>query len=230
MMNRAFCICLTVALCITRLLCADTIQPTSGAAVSGTVTKYANNMFEVRAADGTTRSLSANSIKRIDFDNRTTPVKVVSRTKGPLEGSIAAYENGAFNFNGPSGAEKLSLIFVDRVTFAAERGAAVDVIAKGNQVDINKHLAAGLVTIVDYYADWCGPCKQISPVLEQMAKSDPDIALRKVDIVNWESAVVKQYNIHSIPRVEVYNRAGKLVGTATASADEVKRYVAQAKL
>ncbi|HEX8279971.1 MAG TPA: thioredoxin family protein [Chthoniobacterales bacterium] len=209
---------------------ADTIQPTSGAEITGTVTKYANNSFEVRAAGGQTRTVSANSVKRIDFENRTTPVKVTSRTKGALEGSIASFENGGFNFTGPNGAEKLSLIFVDRITFAAERGAAVDVIAKGNQVDVTRHLAPGLVTIIDYYADWCGPCKQISPVLEQIVRSDPEVALRKVDIVNWESAVVKQYKISSIPRIEIYNRTGKLVGTAGTSPEEVRRYVAQAKL
>ncbi|HEY0368626.1 MAG TPA: thioredoxin family protein [Chthoniobacterales bacterium] len=229
-MNRAFCVCIAIVCATQSFVRADTVQPNSGATISGTVTKYANGMFEVRAADGSTRSVSANGIKRIQFDNRTTPVKLVSRTKGPLEGSIASYENGAFDFSGPAGAEKLSLIFVDRVAFAADRGPAIDLITKGSQVDVSKHLVSGLVTIVDYYADWCGPCKQISPVLEQLAKSDPEIALRKVDIVNWSSPVAQQYQIHSIPRIEVYNRAGKLVGTATSSAEEVKRYVAQAKL
>jgi hypothetical protein len=47
--------------------------------------------------------------------------------------------------------------------------------------------------------------------------------------VNWQSAVAK-HNISSIPRIEIYNRAGKLVGTAGTSPDEVKRYVAEAKL
>jgi thioredoxin 1 len=53
----------------------------------------------------------------------------------------------------------------------------VEVISHGAQVDITKHLALGNVTIVDFYADWCGPCKQISPSLEQMARTDPEIAL-----------------------------------------------------
>ncbi len=112
----------------------------------------------------------------------------------------------------------------------ADRGQPVEVISHGAQVDITKHLALGNVTIVDFYADWCGPCKQLSPSLEQMAKADPDIALRKIDIVNWNTAVAKQYNIHSIPHVNVYNRGGNLVGTVGgANVEEVKRYVAQAK-
>jgi thioredoxin 1 len=112
----------------------------------------------------------------------------------------------------------------------AGRGQQVEVISHGAQVDIAQHLALGNVTVVDFYADWCGPCKQLSPSLEQMAQTDPEIALRKIDIVNWNTAVVKQYNIRSIPQVNVYNRGGLLVGTVVgADAAEVKRYVAQAK-
>ena len=59
-----------------------------------------------------------------------------------------------------------------------------------------------------------------------MARTDPEIALRKIDIVNWKTAVVKQYNIHSVPQVNVYNRGRRLVG---ADVDKVKSYVAQAK-
>ncbi len=116
------------------------------------------------------------------------------------------------------------------VAVAAGRGQQAEVIAHGAQVDIRKHLALGNVTVVDFYADWCGPCKQISPHLEQMARTDPDIALRKIDIVNWKTPVVKQYNVHSIPQINVYNRGGRLVGTVVgANVEEVKRYVAQAK-
>jgi thiol-disulfide isomerase/thioredoxin len=110
------------------------------------------------------------------------------------------------------------------------RGQQVEVISHGAQVDISKHLALGNVTVVDFYADWCGPCKQLSPSLEQMARTDPEIALRKIDIVNWDTAVAKQHNIRSIPQVNVYNRGGRLVGTVVGvRVEEVKRYVAQAK-
>src|SRR5438093_8553455 len=77
----------------------------------------------------------------------------------------------------------------------AGRGQQAEVIAHGAQVDISKHLALGNVTVVDFYADWCGPCRQLSPSLEQMARTDPEIALRKIDIVNFNTAVVKQFHI-----------------------------------
>ena len=104
------------------------------------------------------------------------------------------------------------------------------VISHGAQVDINQHLALGNVTVIDFYADWCGPCRRLSPSLEQMARSDPEIALRKIDIVNWRTAVVQQFNIHSIPQVNVYDKSGRLVGTVLGvDFEKVKSYVAQAK-
>jgi len=94
----------------------------------------------------------------------------------------------------------------------------------------NQHIALGNVTVIDFYADWCGPCRRLSPSLEQMARSDPEIALRKIDIVNWKTAVVQQFNIHSIPQVNVYDRSGRLVGTVVGvDFERVKSYVAQAK-
>jgi thiol-disulfide isomerase/thioredoxin len=113
---------------------------------------------------------------------------------------------------------------------AAGRGQPVEVISHGTQVDINQHLALGSVTVVDFYADWCGPCRQLTPNLEQMASSDPQIALRKIDIVNWKTPVAQQFNIHSIPQVNVYDRGGRLVGTVMgADVGKVRSYVAQAK-
>ena len=96
---------------------------------------------------------------------------------------------------------------------AARRGEPIALISHGAQVDINQYLVRGSVTVIDFYADWCGPCRQLSPSLEQMARNDPEIALRKIDIVNWKTAVAQQFNIHSIPQVNVYDRSGRLVGT-----------------
>jgi thiol-disulfide isomerase/thioredoxin len=113
---------------------------------------------------------------------------------------------------------------------AARQGQPVEIISHGAQVDINQHLVLGSVTVVDFYADWCGPCRRLSPSLEQMARSDPEVALRKIDIVNWRTVVVQQFNIHSVPQVNVYDRSGRLVGTVVgADFNKVKTYVAQAK-
>ena len=120
---------------------------------------------------------------------------------------------------------------VNQTTSAtAGRGQPTEVISHGAQVDINQHLALGNVTVLEFYADWCGPCRMLSPSLEQMAQADPEVALRKIDIVRWETPVTHQFGVNSIPQVNIYNRGGSLVGTVRgADFDSVKRYVAQAK-
>jgi hypothetical protein len=70
----------------------------------------------------------------------------------------------------------------------------------------------------------------LSPSLEQMVQTDPEVALRKIDIVRWGTPVSQQFGVHSVPQVNVYNRAGGLVGTVRGlDFDSVRRYVAQAK-
>jgi len=136
-----------------------------------------------------------------------------------------------FHYNAAIGSAYSAQQSVNRSTMAAaRRGEPIEVISHGAQVDISQHLVLGSVTVVDFYADWCGPCRQLAPSLEQLASSDPEIALRKIDIVNWKTAVAQQFNIHSIPQVNVYDRNGRLVGTALGvDFEKVKSYVAQAK-
>ena len=209
---------------------ADTIQLSSGQIVKATVTKYRNHAFEVRMENGKSASYPSNNVKRIRFDPRESPSKLVTRTNGSQEGTVAAFENGGFVLTQPSGPRTFSAIFVEQAEFVADRGQSVEVISHGQQIDVSKHLALGNVTIVDFYADWCGPCKMVDPTIKELAQSDPEIAVRKIDIVDWSSAVAKQYNVHILPQVEVYGRKGQLVGTVRGvDPDQVRQYVAQAK-
>ena len=55
--------------------------------------------------------------------------------------------------------------------------------------------------VVDFYADWCGPCKQIAPAMEALSvKGDGAIRFGKVD-VDAEPEIARAYNISSIPAV-----------------------------
>lgn len=52
--------------------------------------------------------------------------------------------------------------------------------------------------IVDFYADWCPPCRMIAPVLDELAKENPDIYIYKVNIDN-SPEIAQAYNVVSIP-------------------------------
>ena len=52
--------------------------------------------------------------------------------------------------------------------------------------------------LVDFYADWCGPCKMISPVIEAVAKENDDVKFVKIN-VDEAQELAMEYNIMSIP-------------------------------
>ena len=60
------------------------------------------------------------------------------------------------------------------------------------------------IVLVDFYAQWCGPCRMISPVLEQLHEEyDGKVKFVKVDIdVNPETA--KEYGVMSIPNLLIF--------------------------
>lgn len=78
---------------------------------------------------------------------------------------------------------------------------------------ISEEIKTG-VSVVDFYADWCGPCKMIAPILEQLGEERQDFKIVKIDVdANQQSAV--QYGVRNIPTllivkdgVEVHRQVG----------------------
>jgi len=99
------------------------------------------------------------------------------------------------------------------------------IISKGEEVDIKKYIVKGKVVVFDFYADWCGPCRHIGPKIEELVNQNNDVVLRKINIVNWNSPVARQYHIMAIPQILVYDKKGRPVGRPTSRFDDVKRYI-----
>ncbi|MFM1807468.1 MAG: thioredoxin [Bacteroidota bacterium] len=54
--------------------------------------------------------------------------------------------------------------------------------------------------IIDFYADWCGPCKMVAPILEELSNENPEIIIYKVD-TEVEQELSAVFQIRSIPSI-----------------------------
>lgn len=63
--------------------------------------------------------------------------------------------------------------------------------------------SGGNALLVQYYAEWCGPCQMLKPVLEQIAKEMHDVQFVRVDIDQYRDLAVSE-GVQSIPTVVLY--------------------------
>ncbi|MEV7197407.1 thioredoxin [Streptomyces sp. NPDC093510] len=96
--------------------------------------------------------------------------------------------------------------------------------------------------LIDFWADWCGPCKQFAPVYEKAAEANPDLVFAKVD-TEAQPELAQAFDIQSIPtlmivrdQVAVFAQPGALPEAALTDVigqarnldmDEVRRQVAE---
>lgn len=80
--------------------------------------------------------------------------------------------------------------------------------------------------LIDFYADWCGPCKQMAPIVEEVAKAVSDnVKVVKVN-VDEENDLAEQYGISSIPTL-VFIKNGEVVRNLVGmrDKDELVEYI-----
>jgi len=71
-------------------------------------------------------------------------------------------------------------------------------------------LKSEMPVLVDFYADWCGPCRLVSPIVDELAKIyEGKIKVGKVD-VDANSKVAGDYNVMSIPTVILYQKGKEI--------------------
>ncbi len=80
-----------------------------------------------------------------------------------------------------------------------------------NQDDFKKEVIEYKGTVlVDFYADWCGPCKITGPIIDQLAEEIKEVKFVKIN-VDANSDLAAQYSIFSIPTFIIF-KDGKIAG------------------
>ena len=101
--------------------------------------------------------------------------------------------------------------------------------------------AAEGIVLVDFWAEWCGPCRQFGPVFERVSEKNPDLTFGKID-TEAQQELAQAFDIRSIPTlmivrdgVTVFSQPGALPESALVDLidqarkldmDEIKRQIA----
>jgi len=69
--------------------------------------------------------------------------------------------------------------------------------------------------LIDFYADWCGPCRMVSPIVDEIAEENPEYLVAKIN-VDEEPELAAEFSVFSIPTLVVIKN-GEVVNTATGA-------------
>ncbi len=105
----------------------------------------------------------------------------------------------------------------------------------GLEIEVKTLLQTGKTNIIDFYSEYCGPCRRISPLLEKLDQQRDDIVVIKLDInradkrgIDWFSPLVQQYKLRSVPHFMVYSPDGELTHEGSTAYQEVGRLLTAA--
>ncbi len=79
----------------------------------------------------------------------------------------------------------------------------------------NEVLHSNKPVLLDFYADWCGPCRMVSPIVDEIAEERADIKVGKIN-VDEQSELAEKFGVFSIPALVVM-KDGKIVNQAVGA-------------
>ena len=69
--------------------------------------------------------------------------------------------------------------------------------------DFKDAVEKGGIVFIDWWADWCGPCRAFAPVYERVAEANPDVTFAKID-TDQEQELAAAFGIRSIPTLMIF--------------------------
>lgn len=143
------------------------------------------------------------------FDRETAEIAVVydAAVAQPTQFIALAHDLGYRASEGPGHGA-----YTPEVEFPAGLDV-VQISEEGEAVAIDDHRVPGKVTVFDFHAIWCGPCKKVDRHMLAVLRDHEDVALRKLNVVDWDSEVAKTYlrDVPNLPYVVVYGTDGEEV-------------------
>jgi len=90
-----------------------------------------------------------------------------------------------------------------------------------NTQNFKETISSEKKTLVDFWASWCGPCRMLSPVIEEIAETATDFQVGKVNVDDYPD-IAREYSIAAIPTLLVFKN-GELVNKSVGllTKDEV---------
>ncbi len=82
--------------------------------------------------------------------------------------------------------------------------------------------------MVDFYAPWCGPCKTISPFLQELSESHPDILFVKVNIDKAED-IANEYSVVAMPTFMLFKKSNVVMINTGANKNMITMMVTKVK-
>jgi thioredoxin 1 len=219
---------------------ADVVEFQDGTRTECHVLSLFNQKLEIADKDGSISHVSFTQVKRIEFTSKT--AAITTRSRLISSGRLLGLDDGLFALASPSGVKQLiAAAEVTDITISSDyvegpvrppaprpKPAIVPASASRSPAKGSIQPERGKITIVDFYADWCGPCRKIGPVLEKIAEGNSDIVLQKINI-DKNKDLAQEYNVTGIPHIIIYDKGADVVDTVIG-ADErrVRKAVADA--